>query len=57
MILQAPVRYTSDVEDVKFDAAETIEQLNETFDTILERVAADSGRAVRSVHAKAHGIL
>ncbi|MCJ2019983.1 catalase family protein [Methylobacterium sp. E-065] len=55
--MQAPVRYSPDVEDVKPDEGQTIEGLNETFDTILQRVAIDSGHAVRSVHAKAHGIL
>jgi hypothetical protein len=55
--LQAPVRYTPDVEQVKPDEGETIEQLNRTFDKILHKVAEDSGHAVRSVHAKSHGIL
>ncbi len=53
----APVRYSPTVEMVKPDEAQTIEQLCETFDTILETTAADYGHAVRSVHAKAHGIL
>lgn len=53
----APVRYSTDVEDVKPDESETIEHLCETFDIILERAAQDSGHAVRSVHAKSHGIL
>ena len=52
-----PVRYNADVEDVKPDEAQTIEKLCETFDTILERTADDGGHAVRSVHAKSHGIL
>ncbi|WP_409565788.1 catalase family protein [Methylobacterium sp. J-077] len=55
--LPAPVRYSPDVEVVKPDEGKTIEGLNETFDTILQTVADDSGHAVRSVHAKAHGIL
>ena len=55
--MQAPVRYSPDVEDVKPDEGQTIDQLNETFDIILETVAKDSGHAVRSVHAKSHGIL
>ncbi|MCJ2083726.1 catalase family protein [Methylobacterium sp. J-090] len=55
--VQAPVRYSPGVEDVKSDEGQTIAQLNETFDTILETVAKDSGHAVRSVHAKSHGIL
>ena len=53
----APVRYSPDVEKIAADEGKTIESLNETFDKILDRVAKDSGHAVRSVHAKAHGIL
>jgi len=55
--VQAPVRYSPDVEAVRPDEGQTIEQLNQTFDKILTRVAEDSGHAVRSVHAKSHGIL
>jgi hypothetical protein len=55
--LQAPVRYNPTVENVLPDEGETITELCQTFDTILQRVADDSGHAVRSVHAKAHGIL
>jgi len=54
---QAPVRYSINVEDVKPEEAETIAQLNHTFDKILEKTAEDYGHAVRSVHAKAHGFL
>jgi len=53
----SPVRYSPDVEHVKPDEGKTIRELNETFDTILETVANNSGHAVRSVHAKSHGIL
>ena len=52
-----PVRYSPDVEQVSPGEDGTIAQINETFDTILTKVAEDSGHAVRSVHAKAHGIL
>ncbi|KQP75418.1 catalase [Methylobacterium sp. Leaf111] len=55
--MQAPVRYSPDVETVTSDENETIAQLNQTFDKILQTVAEDSGHAVRSVHAKSHGIL
>lgn len=51
------IRYTPDIEDVQPDERETIAQLNDTFDVILERTAEDYGHAVRSVHAKSHGIL
>ena len=53
----APVRYSPAVEDVRPDEGSIVEQLNETFDTILKTTAEDYGHAVRSVHAKAHGIL
>ena len=52
-----PVRYSPAVEDVSPDEQETIGELNKAFDTILETTAKDYGHAVRSVHAKAHGIL
>ena len=55
--MQSLVRYTPDVEAVTQDEGQTIEQLNQSFDKILHRVAKDSGHAVRSVHAKSHGIL
>lgn len=55
--MQPPVRYSPDVEVVRPDEGQTIEQLNEAFDTILTRIAEHSGHAVRSVHAKSHGIL
>ena len=54
---QPPVRYSPDVEQIQPDERETIQQLNEAFDVILERTAEDYGHAVRSVHAKAHGVL
>ncbi|TLU73470.1 catalase family protein [Lichenicoccus roseus] len=51
------LRYYPAVEEIRPDEAETIAGLNQTFDTILETTAQDYGHAVRSVHAKAHGIL
>ena len=57
MTIQDPVRFSPDVEREQPDEAETIRQLNQAFDVILERTAEDYGRAVRSVHAKAHGVL
>ena len=54
MSLSSPVRYSPDVETLEPDEAETITDLNETFDTILETTAKDGGHAVRSVYAKAH---
>lgn len=56
-MLTAPIRFSPDVEQRQPDEAETIQQLNEAFDVILEKTAEDYGRAVRSVHAKAHGVM
>lgn len=53
----SPIRYTSEIETILPDELETQAGLNDAFDTILERTAEDYGHAVRSVHAKAHGIL
>ena len=52
-----PIRYAPDLEDVKPDEGETVEQLNEQFDIILNTTKEDYGHAVRSVHAKAHAIV
>lgn len=57
MALSPPLRFAESVETRQDDEAETIEELNATFDKILETTANDYGHAVRSVHAKAHGIL
>ena len=57
MIAATPVRYSPDLETVKPDERETISGLIDQFDIILEKTAEDYGHAVRSVHAKAHGIL
>jgi hypothetical protein len=57
MTLSAPVRYSPDVEEVEPDEAETVRALNEAFDIILKRTSEDGGHAIRSVHAKSHGIL
>jgi catalase len=57
MPISPPIRYTPQVETFEGDEQKTIFELNETFDIILKRTAQDYGHAVRSVHAKAHGIL
>ena len=56
-MLTPPIRYAPDVEDQQPDESETIQHLKDTFDIILERTAKDYGHAVRSVYAKAHGIV
>lgn len=56
-MIQPFVRFSPDLESVQPDEQKTVSELNETFDTILKTTAEDYGQAVRSVHAKAHGIL
>lgn len=55
--MNRPIQFRPDIEDVKPDEDETVDELNEAFDTILEKTSEDYSHAVRSVHAKAHGIL
>ncbi len=57
MSIAPPVRYSDDLETVGEDEGKTIGELNAAFDKILDTTAHDYGHAVRSVHAKAHGIL
>jgi hypothetical protein len=57
MTLPAPIRFSETVEVIQADEQETIQGLIDTFDVILDRTSKDYGHAVRSVHAKAHGIL
>ena len=52
-----PVAYRTDVEHLQPDEQATVQELNATFDTILERTSADYDHAVRAVHAKSHGVL
>ncbi len=57
MTVTPAVTYTPDIETLLPDEAKTIQALNDTFDIILERTSQDYGQAVRSVHAKSHGVL
>jgi hypothetical protein len=52
-----PVRFSPDVETLEPDEAETGRQLVATLLKISEITWKDSGHAVRSVHAKGHGLL
>lgn len=56
-MIAPPLRYTADLEQPQPDEAETDASLEQSFDHILETTAADYGRAVRAVHAKAHGLF
>ncbi|MEJ8308153.1 catalase family protein [Agrobacterium larrymoorei] len=52
-----PIRYSATLETIRDNEAETVSGLIEQFDTILETTAKNYGHAVRSVHAKAHGLI
>ncbi len=55
--LNPPVAYTPSVEHIGDDEQDVIRGLNDAFDVILTRTSEDYGHAVRSVHAKSHGVL
>ena len=52
-----PLRYTPDVEEPEKGEDATGESLNDTMQSIRETTLKDGGHAIRSVHAKSHGIL
>ena len=54
---QSPIRYNPSVETPETDEAETDRQLVETLRNISDITYRDSGQALRSVHAKSHGLL
>jgi len=54
---ETPVRFSPAVERPEPDEAETIQGLISTMRYINEKTLADGGHAIRSVHAKSHGIL
>ena len=53
----APLRYTPSVEVVGDDEQQTIDELIATMTKIQEKTYEDGGFAIRSVHAKSHGLL
>src|SRR6201746_728806 len=55
--MQTPIPYSPSVEVFEQDEEETDRQLVETLRGISEITHADSGHALRSVHAKSHGLL
>ena len=55
--LEAPVRFSPSVERPDADEAKTTEALISTLRYINEKTFADGGHAIRSVHAKTHGIV
>ncbi len=52
-----PVRYTPSVEVIEDDEQQTIEALIETMTKIQQKTYEDGGHAIRSVHAKSHGLI
>jgi catalase len=54
---EAPVRFSPSIERPDADEAETTRALIATMRYINEKTWADGGHAIRSVHAKTHGIL
>lgn len=56
-MLQTPVRYSPSVEKLEEGEARTDKQLVDTLRSISEVTYENSGHALRSVHAKAHGLL
>jgi len=52
-----PVPYSPDVEIIQPDEPATARDLAKTMLSIAEKTYADSGHAIRSVHAKSHGLL
>lgn len=54
--MSAPVRFSPSVEKVEADEGETIKGLEDQFKVILDTTSENYEHAVRSVHAKGHGI-
>ncbi|AJE47846.1 catalase family protein [Celeribacter indicus] len=52
-----PIAYDPALETPKEDEAATVEEINGALDEIMETTARDCGHAMRSVHAKSHGIV
>ena len=55
--LATPIPYRADIEQPEQDEAETSRGIDDTLRSILETTSGDYGHAVRSVHAKSHGLL
>ena len=53
----APLRYSPSYEHPESDEAKSLADINEQMRKIQEKTYADGGKAIRSVHAKSHGLL
>lgn len=52
-----PQAYRDDLELIEADEAQTAQDLSDTMLSIARKTYEDGGHAIRSVHAKSHGIL
>lgn len=55
--MSTPILYSPALEQPEPDEAETVAALIEALESITAKTWADSGTAVRGVHAKSHGLL
>ncbi len=53
----APLRFSPAYEHPDAEEAQTLADINEQMHRIQEKTYADGGKAIRSVHAKSHGLL
>ena len=53
----APLRFSPAFEHPETDEAQTLADINAQMRKIQEKTYADGGKAIRSVHAKSHGLL
>jgi hypothetical protein len=53
----APLRFSPEYEHPDADEARTLSDIKEQMRRIQEKTFADGGKAIRSVHAKSHGLL
>ena len=56
-VLVAPLRYSPTYEHPESEEAQTLADINEQMHKIQAKTYADGGKAIRSVHAKSHGLL
>ncbi|MDB6062738.1 MAG: catalase [Verrucomicrobiaceae bacterium] len=56
-LLNAPVPFVASMETIADDEQHTIDSMSETLLKISQTVYEDSGHAMRSVHAKSHGLI
>ncbi|WP_299843198.1 catalase family protein [uncultured Jannaschia sp.] len=55
--MKQPVPFHPDVEMLSTNEAEVVEGLNDALTDIMDTTSKDLGHAVRSVHAKSHGLI